>query len=264
MPARSPHCALLAVLLAAALPAAPLAAQDAPKAEVVAPPAVVMGRIIGSDKKALEDVEVLLGDELRRLTDRRGRFAFDPAPAGVRDVLVRKIGYIPVRFRVAVTQGDIWDGTITMERTAQSLPEVIVLDSTTLRNYRPQWIDGFLERRRAGLGTFLDRAEIENSRLGTTARLVATSPGIFTRSGSGWDELNVNRCGSGFGTNSTGVVFVDGVRTETSRTGRFRTFYDYPPNRIRALEIYKGRNTLPAGFYDPDACLVVLIWTHRR
>jgi hypothetical protein len=182
----------------------------------------------------------------------------------VRDVLVRKIGYVPVRFRVAVTPGDVWDGTITMERTAQSLPEVVVLDYSALKNYRPKWIDGFTERRRAGLGTFLDRAEIESSRIATTARLVATSPGIITRSGSGWDELNVNRCGSGFGTNSTGVVYVDGVRTETSTTGRFRSFYDYPPFRVWAIEIYKGRNTFPSGYYDPDACLLVLIWTHRR
>ncbi|MBM3906528.1 MAG: TonB-dependent receptor plug domain-containing protein [Gemmatimonadetes bacterium] len=253
-----------AALLVAAMPARPLTAQEAPKADVVAPPAIVMGRVIGADKKAIEDVEVLLGDELRRVTDRRGRFSFDPAPAGVRDVLVRKIGFIPVRFRVAVTPGDVWDGTITMERTAQSLPEVVVLDSSALKNYRPKWIDGFLERRRGGLGTFLDRTEIENSRIATTARLVATSPGIITRSGSGWDELNVNRCGSGFGTNSTGVVYVDGVRTETSTTGRFRSFYDYPPFRVWAIEIYKGRNTFPSGFFDPDACLLVLIWTHRR
>lgn len=252
-------------LMAVGALAAPLAGQNEPaKAPIVAPPAIVLGRILGADKKALEDVEVLYGEERRTFTDHRGRFTFDPAAAGVHDVLVRKIGYIPVRFRVAVTPGDVWDGTITMERTAQSLPEVVVLASTAFKNFRPRWLDEFLQRRNAGMGTFLDRIDIENSQLTTTGRLVAISPGIIARSQPGWDELNVNRCGSGFGTNSTGVIYVDGFKTETSMTGRFVTLRDYPPDRLWAVEIYKGRDTFPANFYEPNACLLVLLWTNRR
>jgi hypothetical protein len=264
MPLVPDRRSLLLSLLAAGALADFLAAQEQAKPPMVAPPAIVTGRILGPDKKALEDVEVLFGDEGRTMTDSRGRFRFYPAPAGVRDMLVRKIGYIPVRFRVAVTPGDVWDGTITMQQTAQSLPEVVVLGDGALKNYRPRWIDGFLERRQAGLGTFLDRIDIENSRLTSTGRLVALSPGILARSQSGWDELTVNRCGSGFGTHSTGVVFVDGVKTETSATGRFVSFRDYPPERLWAVEIYKGRNTFPTGYYEPGACLLVLLWTNRR
>lgn len=255
---------LLLSLLAVGAVANSLAAQEQAKPSIVAPPAIVQGRILGPDKKALEDAEVLYGEERSVFTDRRGRFTFDPAPAGVHDVLVRKVGYVPVRFRVAVTPGDVWDGTINMERTAQSLPQVVVLDSAAFKNFRPRWLTGFLERRSAGLGTFLDRIDIENSRFTTTGRLVAISPGIIARNAMGWDELNVNRCGSGFGTNSTGVIFVDGVKTETSTNGRFVSFRDYPPERLWAVEIYKGRNSFPNGYYEPNACLLVLLWTNRR
>ncbi len=256
---------LVLALLAAGLAAAPLAAQDVPaKVEVTAPPAIVTGRILGPDKKAVEEAEVFFGDALRTVTDRKGRFTFDPAPAGTRDVLVRKIGFAPVRFRVAVTPGDLWDGTITMQRSVQPLPEVVVLDSAALKNYRPRWIDGFLERRRAGLGTFLDRMDIENAHAFNTGKLVATAPGVLARAGMGWDELNVNRCANGFGTNSPGIVFVDGVKTEVSTTGRFATFRDYPPERLWGVEVYKGRNTIPPGYDDLQACLVVLLWTNRR
>lgn len=255
---------LLVSLIAVGALADSLLAQEPARQPAVAPPAIVQGRILGPDKKAIEDVEVLYGETRSVLTDRRGRFTFDPAPAGVHDVLVRKIGYAPVRFRVAVTPGDVWDGTINMERSAQSLPEVVVLDSTALRNFRPRWLTGFLERRSAGMGTFLDRIDIENSRLTTTGRLVAISPGIIARNAMGWDELNVNRCGNGFGTYSTGVVYVDGFKTETSVSGRFTTFRDYPPERLWAVEIFKGRDTFPANFYDPNACLLVLLWTNRR
>jgi len=256
--------ALLIPLAAVGALADAVPAQEPAKQPAVAPPAIVQGRILGPDKKAIEDVEVLYGEMRSVFTDRRGRFTVDPAPAGVHDVLVRKIGYVPVRFRVAVTPGDVWEGTVNMQRTAQSLPEVVVLDSAAFKNTRPRWLTGFLERRTAGLGTFLDRIDIENSRLTTTGRLVAISPGIIARNAMGWDELNVNRCGSGFGTNSTGVVFVDGVKTETSVTGRFVSFRDYPPERLWAVEIYKGRNTFPNGFYEPNACLLVLLWTNRR
>jgi hypothetical protein len=141
---------------------------------------------------------------------------------------------------------------------------VVVLGDRALKNFRPQWIDGFLERRRAGMGTFLDRIDIENTKLTTTGRLVAVAPGIIAQSRPGWDELTVNRCGSGASTGSLGIVYVDGFKTEVSASGRFATFRDYPPERLWAIEIYKGRNTFPAGFYDPQACLLVLIWTNRR
>ncbi len=241
-------------------------AQQAPaRSEVAVPPAVVMGKITGPDKKALEDAEVRLGDAPATHTDRKGHFEFDPVSPGLHEVFVRKIGYVPVRFRVAVTAGDLWDGTIAMERTAQSLPEVVVLDSArSLRNYRLRWIDGFIERRRAGLGTFLDRVDIENARAFNTAKLVATAPGVMARTASGWDELNVNRCGNGFGTDSKAIVYVDGFKTETSTTGRFVTFHDYSPERLAAIEVYKGRGTIPPAYDDPQACLVVLLWTNRR
>ncbi len=258
------HRSLLVSLVAVGALSNSLSAQEPAKQPVVAPPAIVQGRILGPDKKALEDAEVLYGDSRSTFTDRRGRFNFDPAPAGVHDVLVRKIGYVPVRFRVAVTPGDVWDGTINMQQAAQSLPEVVVLGDKALRNFRPSWIDGFLERRRAGMGTFLDRIDIENSQLTTTGRLVAIAPGIIARNAMGWDELNVNRCGSGFGTGNTGIVYVDGFKTETSVTGRFVSLRDYPPERLWAVEIFKGRDTFPANFYEPNACLLVLLWTNRR
>lgn len=240
-------------------------AQQPSAAPVNAPPAIVQGRVVGADKKSLEEAEVLLDQSVRTFTDRKGRFAFDPVSPGMHDVMVRKIGFVPVRFRIAVTTGDVWEGTLTLDRAAQSLPEVVVLDSArALQNHRPRWIDGFVERRRAGLGTFLDRVDIENSQAPSTAKLVTTAPGVTARQGFGWDDLRVNRCGNGFGTYAKGIVYVDGVKTEETTTGRFVTFSDYPPSRLWAIEIYKGRSDVPAQFDDISACFVVLLWTNRR
>lgn len=253
----------IAALCAGAAPA--FAQQVSPAGNVVAPPAVVTGRITGPDKKPLAEAEVLLEGAEHTFTDRKGRFEFYPVSAGMHEVLVRKIGFTPVRFRLEVTAGDIWDGTIALERSAQSLPEVVVLDSgMALKNFRPRWIDDFLARRRGGFGTFLDRVDIENAVETTTARLLTRAAGIMAQQGIGYDELRVNRCGSGFGTYSKGIVYVDGFKTEESRTGRFVTFRDYPPERLAAVEVYRGRHGVPPAFDDPSACLVVLLWTTRR
>ncbi|HEY5492383.1 MAG TPA: carboxypeptidase regulatory-like domain-containing protein [Gemmatimonadaceae bacterium] len=255
--------AIIAALCAGAAPA--FGQQVSSKPGMAAPPAVVIGKITGPDKKGLAEVEVLLGDTNRTFTDKKGRFEFDPVAAGMHEVLVRKIGFTPVQFRLAVTAGDIWDGTISLDRTAQALPEVVVLDSSkALKNFRPHWIDDFLTRRRAGFGTFLDRVDIENAMETNTAKLLMRTAGIMVYPGVGYDELRVNRCGSGSGTYKKGIVYVDGMKAEESRNGRFVTFRDFPVEYLAAIEIYKGRSGVPIEFDDPSACLTVLLWTKMR
>lgn len=251
-----------AVAAGSAVPCAG-AQQPVPKPEITAHPAIVSGRIVALDKKGIEDVEVLLDDSVRAVTDRKGYFAIDPVPAGVHDVLVRKMGLVPLRFRVAVTAGDLWDGTIRMDRAAQALPAVVVLESSkALKNFRPHWIDGFVDRRRIGLGTFLDRMDIENAHLARTANLIARAPGITTYQGFGYDELRSPRCGMGSG--SKAVVFVDGIKMETSTNGRFVSLNDYMPSMLWGIEVFRGRGSIPPQYDDPEACLVILLWTNRR
>ncbi len=261
---RVPRVVAACVVAAAAVTAPPAGAQQpVPKPEITAHPAIVSGRIVALDKKGIEDVEVLLDDSVRALTDRKGYFALDPVPPGVHDVLVRKIGYVPLRFRVAVTAGDLWDGTIRMDRAAQALPAVVVLESSkVLKNHRPNWIDGFVERRRIGLGTFLDRVDIENAHLARTANLIARAPGVTTYQGFGYDELRSPRCGMGSG--SKAIVFVDGIKMETSYNGRFVSLGDYVPAVLWGIEVFRGRGSIPPQYDDPQACLVILLWTNRR
>ena len=230
--------------------------------EVTAPPAIVMGKIVGADRKGIEDVEVVLADGEKDVTDRKGRFGFDPVSPGVHDVLVRKIGYVPLRFTLKVAAGDVWDGTITMNRSTQSLPAVVVLDSAkALRNFRPSWLDSFLDRRRAGIGTFFDRVDIENSKVNRVADLLSRVPGITATQGFGGDQLHVSRCS--FSGPTKEILYVDGLKAETSYTGRFITLGEYQPNDIWGIEVYRGRGAIPVQYDDPMACLVILFWTRR-
>jgi len=255
--------ALSTVVAAGVMVPAADAQQPAPKAEITAHPAIVAGRLLARDKKGIEDAEVLLDDSVRAMTDRKGYFELDPVPAGVHDVLVRKIGFVPLRFRVAVTAGDLWEGTISMDRTAQALPAVVVLESSkALKNHRPRWIDGFVDRRRVGLGTFLDRVDIENAHAARVANLIARAPGLTTYQGFGYDELHTARCGSG--STSKGIIYVDGIKMESSVNGRFVILGEYIPAMLWGIEVFRGRGSIPPQYDDPQACLVILLWTNRR
>lgn len=260
---------LVISLVAAGAPADSLVAQEparqqpAPRAEITAHPAIVAGRILGADKKGIDVADVLLDDSVRAVTDRKGYFEIDPVPAGVHDVLVRKMGFVPLRFRVAVTAGDLWEGTISMDRTAQALPAVVVLESSkALKNHRPRWIDAFVDRRRVGFGTFLDRVDIENAHAARTATLIARAPGVATYQGFGYDELRTARCGSG--STSKAIIYVDGNKMETSVNGRFLILGDYAPSTLWGIEVFRGRGSIPPQYDDPQACLVILLWTNRR
>jgi hypothetical protein len=225
----------------------------------------VTGKIVGPDKKPILEAEVLLDDSLRTLTDKKGYFEFDPTAQGMHDVLVRKIGYVPVRFRVAVTAGDLWEGTIPLERTAQALPQVVVLDSTkTLTNHRPGWIEGFLDRSRMGNGVFFDQVDIENAHEVTPVQLMLRIPGISSTTQHGLEILRVSRCDGPFGMNNKGVVWIDGIRSDVSTTGRLESLNDYPMSAVAAVEVYRGINEIPGQYYEPSACFVVLLWTRRR
>lgn len=257
---RTWRLATLITLAGAVVPAA--AAQESTRREIGPPPAIVTGRIVGPDKKALEQVDVVLGDSLD-VTDRHGRFLFDPVAPGMHEVLVRKIGFAPVRFRLSVTAGDVWDGTITLLASAQSLPEVVVLDSTkSLRNFRPAWLTGFVDRRRIGLGNFYDRVDIEKANVNRVAYLLSRIPGIHAREMAGYDQITVARCQ--VGAPSKGVLWVDGIKMETTSTGRFAVLGEYQPEELWGVEIYRGRGSIPPQYDDPQACLVIVLWTNRR
>jgi hypothetical protein len=115
-----------------------------------------------------------------------------------------------------------------------------------------------------GLGTFLDRVEIERARAARTSYLIARAAGISAREGLGVDILDVSRCRSGIGGGNKAIIFVDGLKAETSTNGRFLSLGTVPPEILLGIEIYRGQGSVPPEYADHEACLVVLLWTRHR
>jgi hypothetical protein len=140
---------------------------------------------------------------------------------------------------------------------------VVVESGKVIKNFRPTWLDGFLDRRRMGLGTFFDRVDIENSRVRRLVYLLAKVPGISVREAVGYDQLSSSRCDAGV-VRAKSVLWVDGIKTESTFTGRFAILSEYMPEQVWAVEVYRGRGTVPTQYDDPQACLTILLWTNSR
>lgn len=149
---------------------------------------------------------------------------------------------------------------------------------------------GFEERRRIGVGRFLDRVSIgrwENRRTGdmlrsvpgidvksrgsrawvSSGRAVGQGQGALTRTATA-DVLDRADIAAGASLACYMDVYVDGAMVYNSSSLLARTkepLYDVntiPPASIEAIEVFVGPSQVPAEFNKTSAgCGVVLIWT---
>ena len=109
----------LAGLGLATLSAGPAVAQDRAHA--------ILGVVRDTAGKPLPGIEVLLLSPKRStVTDASGHFRLDEVPNGVRNLLVRRIGYLPVHPTVRVPQNPADTLLVTLLPAPQFLPPVIV------------------------------------------------------------------------------------------------------------------------------------------
>lgn len=231
---------------------APLAAQ------------AVMSGIVREDSTArpLEGVEVLInGTPHRALTNADGRYRLDDLSAGIYQVIFRAVGHVPVRMDVLLTDGESTRANATLVRSDVVLDPIVVtgeaLGDVGLADR------GFEERRRMGLGRFIDPAELRESehlrvadilrRHGVTVMPVQKQGKVVYLA---YHPTRRNASGQ---LNCPMVTYLDGVLVviEDLRT-------DVDISSLAAIEVYRGGAQLPAQFSGAQAqCGVVVLWTRR-
>jgi hypothetical protein len=220
------------------------------------------------------------GDSILATTDSAGRFLLTGIRPGTHVVRVRRIGFRAGYFAATFQPGEIKEVAIVIEPGEHELPEIVV----TTRLAKPieyAWTtryDDFFRRRRAGFGTFLTRAEIEQKHPYRTPNILANLPGFklrFRHLGPGGTDVYLTGC-------KQVRVWVDGSRQrfpdipeEVRRRARTGGIGPKPdtlgmalgellervlPSQIELMEIYKGAARMPAEFLD-DSCAAVVIWT---
>ncbi len=253
--------------------------------------AVLAGRVLRAGSRTpIAGAEVVLAPGgSRMLTDSDGRFRFESVALGRLGIHVRRLGFAPESVIVETPRVDAGELVIELRETAQKLDTVSVSGREDVLARGK--LAGFYERKKFGIGRFLEEKDIEkmlSRRLADV--IVAQIPGTrAVRSGKGGmaayistfrmaPRALVGASGSSGGAFSSRQprptqcypdVYLDGVVVYSSGMEMERDAGDVrfdinsiEPSHVSAIEFYGGSAQMPAQYNRTgSACGALLIWT---
>lgn len=257
---------LLLVLAAATVfPARALTAQAALRGIVVEE----------GTNRPLAGVVVMLDRTFQQtVTDQAGRFLLTDLPLGVRQLLFRSIGHIPTRMQVTLTQGDTARADVALITDPLRLDSISVTAPSN-RRLNPRLVE-FEERRRMGIGFFLDSAYLRRAdgrRMSDVLReapSIRVLPSLDGGSTIRYYAASIRRRGVS-GEACLMSVYMDGVpmyRSGGPGGGGFGAPVDFSRDinisSLDAVEVYASAAEVPVEYAGQSAdCGVILLWTRR-
>ncbi len=225
------------------------------------PGSLVRGRVIDQQTGApIARVSVrFTNTRASAITDTTGRFYFERIPVGDYNLRVEHIGYATNNARVTVRDDDL-DALVRLTPAAIALQPIVV----TVFSRRLEHV-GFYERRKRGVGTFIDRKQID-------AMNVQDASDLLRRVGS-LRLIPHNRRNSGQPRNATVgrrgncrfTFIVDGTRTLPD----FEMDY-VAAAALEGVEVYNGLAEVPALFKahassagGSSSCGVIALWSRN-
>lgn len=252
--------ATLTALAAAAALATPAAAQRADDArEARRGRAAIAGIVRDTAGRPLADVFVgVEGAGATTFSDGKGWFGLSELPDDTVLVTVRRIGYRPVDFEIALMDGKTVEMVLQMRPVVQELGTILVEgERRELKLYQ----NGFYRRQQgAAAGTFFGPKEMDGP-LGQApfSMLVRNAPGIQLDDGGKEKGLQAYmRLGNQL---CRMPVFVDGVQVRwAADVGLDRIVM---PGSAQAVEIYGRNASLPPEFMLPGfhTCGAIVVWS---
>jgi hypothetical protein len=214
--------------------------------------AVLRGRVLtDSSELAIAGVSVSIPSKrLETTTDSSGRFRMSSIPEGRRVVVVRRIGFGPITSQLVFRERDSLDVEFLLLPIPQPLPDVRV-ETTTASGKLAE----FEERRRFGIGHFLDSVDIAR-RGGTrlTDRL-RQLPGLMVVCRGSYCGVVSTRGQSSFLQSCPVRLALDGAHVSALRID------DIQPSEVAGIEWYAGPAQIPAQFNSSrSACGFLMIW----
>jgi hypothetical protein len=221
--------------------------------------------------------------QVTAVSDSSGRFRFRNLPAGAHVVVLRAIGFRAESSTVTIELDEVvsWDVALTRATSVTTLPERIV---TAPEAAVPAKLVEFAERRKFGVGHFIDRDQLAKAEGGMrqTGDLISQLPGVIVRRGSNkiWiasgraisascafckaPGLNPADFAAGARPACFMDVYLDGAMVFDSRTPSYGLFdvNTVPPDHIAGIEVYSSAAQVPAKYNRTGGgCGVLLIWT---
>ncbi|MBI2796982.1 MAG: carboxypeptidase regulatory-like domain-containing protein [Gemmatimonadetes bacterium] len=212
------------------------------------------------DGRGIAGAEVVLSSEgyqpRTTRSDSLGDFAVSLPHVGAYRLIARRIGYFGgVIAEVRANTRDTFDIIVRLQPIPQDLATLLVPGERASLDFTR----GFEERRKRGIGTFLDAAEIARRGTHRPLDLLRGMPGLQVLVGSsGMQDLFVvsTRGPRGMGGACEPALFVDGMIVTLEQINRH-----YSSSNFEAVEVYAA-SEIPARFWPGNsACGVILFWT---
>lgn len=210
----------------------------------------IIGRIHDARTgEALVEAQVLLdGQRVDVTLSNQARFVLSDLDPGRHELLIRNVGYRPLRLFLELRPGQTLQRTFELEFTGEQLPDLEVEGrmSKTLSRYAD------FERRLArGVGHFITRDEIRSRGYMNMGDALRTVKGVRVNCGAIDCLIQMTRAAPG----CRPAFWVDG---QLARSFAVST----PINDVQGIEVYRGTGEIPAEFTGSTAgCGVVVIWT---
>jgi hypothetical protein len=190
-------------------------------------------------------------------TRTNGDFTLDSLPSGTQTLEVRQLGFAPTEVAVELSAANPQSVTVKMGDYVPVLNEMRV---TAQREHGLSDV-GFSDRKRSGMGYYLDSDQLKTRQTTQFSDMLRTVPGIRVQP-SGDGSTNVITS-SRDPTGGCVTFYVDGAPWQQMTPGDLDTYVR--PDEVAALEVYNGATT-PAQFQQAgmSGCTTVVIWTERR
>ena len=211
---------------------------EIPLSEVYAAPyraqgtGAIRGKVVEvGSQRPLSPVQVTVpGTPLAAVTDAGGRYVMTSVPAGPHTVRVRSIGFASVERTVSVTDGDTVQVDFALSFRPITLDEEVVTGTA-----------GPVSKRTLGNAiTTINAADVMDKvvNYNVAELLQAKAPGVTVLQGSGTpgaaSTIRVRGVTSLNGASDEPVIYVDGVRINSTFGGSFRNSYQQPAQGITA------------------------------
>lgn len=227
------------------------------------PPTMVRGRARVSGKVLNKYGQPIVGArvELQNTgaatkTRANGEFTLDSLPSGTQTLEVRQLGFSPTEVAVELSSASPQSVTVKMSDYVPVLSEMRV----TAARERGLNDVGFADRKKTGMGYYLDSDALKGRQTTQFSDMLRTVPGIRVQpAGNGTNVVTSSRDPTG----GCVTFYVDGAPWQQMTPGDLDTYVR--PEEVAALEVYNG-STTPPQFQQPGqtGCTTVVIWTERR
>jgi hypothetical protein len=189
---------------------------------------------------------------LRGGSDSSGFLMLDGLPAGPATLSIRRLGFEPLDLALQLATGRTDSVRVVLTTVPRELAEVITEANPRALTH----LADFNRHRQNGQGYYLERKEIEATRVVRLSDVLRRMPGIrLVPDRSGRYQVRMGRAG---GRDCFPDFWIDGVRAPYFNVDHM------PLGDVDALEVYKGAATPPPEYLSrlgSPGCGVIVIWT---